>query len=123
VTNTNDSGPGSLRQAILNANASAGADTIVFNIPTSDPNFVDVDAALPGGDAAPDVWVIKPLSALPALSDASGGTTIDGRTQTTFGGDTNPFGPEVVLDGSLAGAGVNGLTILASGNQVFGLNV
>ena len=54
--------------------------------------------ALPGGDAAPDVWVIKPLSALPALSDASGGTTIDGRTQTTFGGDTNPFGPEVVLD-------------------------
>ncbi len=32
VTNTNDSGAGSLRQAILDANANAGADDIVFNI-------------------------------------------------------------------------------------------
>ncbi len=30
VTNTNDSGPGSLRQAILDANANAGHDTITF---------------------------------------------------------------------------------------------
>lgn len=31
VTNANDSGAGSLRQAVLDANAAAGADTIVFN--------------------------------------------------------------------------------------------
>ncbi|HEY3026191.1 MAG TPA: hypothetical protein VGJ55_08585, partial [Pyrinomonadaceae bacterium] len=37
VTNTNDSGAGSLREAILNANAQAGLDTINFNIPGSDP--------------------------------------------------------------------------------------
>ena len=37
VTNTNNTGAGSLRQAITDANAIAGDDTIVFNIPTSDP--------------------------------------------------------------------------------------
>src|SRR3954468_8150868 len=30
VSNLNDSGPGSLRQAVLDANASAGADDVVF---------------------------------------------------------------------------------------------
>ena len=36
VTNTNDSGPGSLRQAIIESNADSGdLDTIVFNIPGS----------------------------------------------------------------------------------------
>ena len=32
VTNTTDTGPGSLRQAITDANAAAGADTIAFNV-------------------------------------------------------------------------------------------
>ena len=31
VTNANDSGPGSLRQAVLDANAAPSADTIVFD--------------------------------------------------------------------------------------------
>src|SRR5450432_4542729 len=35
VTNTNDAGSGSLRQAILDANAGSGSDTIVFAIPGS----------------------------------------------------------------------------------------
>ncbi|MBI3464151.1 MAG: right-handed parallel beta-helix repeat-containing protein, partial [Planctomycetes bacterium] len=118
VWNTNDSGPGSLRQAILDANASPGADTIVFNIPPTDPNFLDVDAALPGGDAEPDAFVITPLSALPALTDA---TIIDGRTQTAFGGDTNPFGPEIVLDGD--GLSATGLDIRADNSGVYGLNI
>jgi hypothetical protein len=32
VTNTNDNGPGSFREAIMHANASPGADTIIFGI-------------------------------------------------------------------------------------------
>ena len=35
VTNTNDSGPGSLRQAIVDANADPDADVIGFNLPDS----------------------------------------------------------------------------------------
>ena len=37
VTNTADSGAGSLRQAVSDANATAADDTIHFNIPTADP--------------------------------------------------------------------------------------
>ena len=123
VTNTNDSGVGSLRQAISDANTMAGSDIIEFNIPITDPNFVDVDSTMVGGDAAADVYVITPLSALPPLNDATGGTLVDGPAQTSFGGDTNPFGPEIVLDGFLAGFGVSGLTLTSDGNQIFGLNI
>ena len=51
VTNTNDSGPGSLRQAILNANATPGVQTITF--------------AIPGAG----VHTISPTSPLPAITD------------------------------------------------------
>ena len=79
VINTSDSGAGSLRQAILDANASgAPPHTIVFNITTSDPGF-DLS-----------VFTIKPLSPLPELR---GGITVDGASQTLFSGDTNPLGP------------------------------
>jgi hypothetical protein len=64
VTNTNDSGPGSFRQAILNANSSPGADLITFNIP--------------GGG----VPVISPLSPLPEITDP---VTIDGTSQSGAG--------------------------------------
>ena len=38
VTNTNDSGPGSLRQAIINANIAPGQNTISFDISGTDPH-------------------------------------------------------------------------------------
>ncbi|HEX4796685.1 MAG TPA: PKD domain-containing protein [Humisphaera sp.] len=66
VTNTLDSGPGSLRQAILNANNHFGQDLIDFNI---------------GGGG---VHTITPLSPLPFISDA---VTIDGTTQPGFTGN------------------------------------
>ncbi len=87
VVNTDDAGAGSLRKAILDSNASPGADTIGFNILATDANFVDVDSSLSGGDAVPDAFVIAPASPLPAITDAS--TTIDGSTQAAFSGETN----------------------------------
>lgn len=121
VTNTADSGPGSLRQIITEVNLLAGdvPVTIRFNIPTTDPGYVDVDSALPGGDAGADAFVIQLLSALPAIAHAN--VTIDGRTQTTSG-DTNPFGPEIVLDGRYVASG-SGLQFNLSGNVVAGLSV
>src|SRR4051812_48582078 len=65
VINTNDSGPGSLRQAIMDANADAAADTISFNIPGS------------------GVHTITPTSALPLVTNP---LTIDGSTQPGFAG-------------------------------------
>lgn len=47
VLNTNDSGMGSLRQAILNANSNNSGDTITFNIPGSAPFVISLATALP----------------------------------------------------------------------------
>jgi hypothetical protein len=42
VTNTNASGPGSFAQAITDANARTGQDTIAFNIPGSGVHLIDL---------------------------------------------------------------------------------
>jgi hypothetical protein len=99
VTNTNDSGAGSLRAAINFANANTGSN-IIFNIPTSSSGYQS------------GVFSIKPLSALPSLN--STGTIMDGATQTAFTGNTNTSGPEVMIDGTSAGTSVYGLTVYGS---------
>ena len=121
VTNTFNSGLGSLRQAITDANAATAPVTISFNIPATDPGFVDADATLPGGDPGPDVFVIQPLWAFPAINNPNYGITIDGTTQATFGGDTNSFGPEIVLNGSVVGNFSDGLDVYSANNTVEGL--
>ena len=87
VTNTNDGGSGSLRSALQMSAATAGPHTITFNIPTSDVNY----------DAATGVWVIAPQSTLPMIMQAN--VTVDGASQALNQGETNPHGPEIVLDG------------------------
>jgi hypothetical protein len=88
VTTTADSGAGSLRQAILDANANAGNDTIDFNIP---------------GDG---VQTIKPATALPDITDT---VTIDGYTQPGSSPNTKVTLDNAVilieLDGSDPGFG------------------
>jgi hypothetical protein len=104
VTNTNDSGAGSLRQAILDANASAGSDTITFNIPGA------------------GVHTITPLAALPTLTDS--GTTIDGYTQSGADEATASATATILIeiDGTNV-TGNNGLNISSSGNVICGLAI
>jgi hypothetical protein len=47
VTNTNSSGPGSLSQAITDANATPGADVITFSLPTTAPCIISLSSQLP----------------------------------------------------------------------------
>lgn len=104
VTNTADSGAGSLRQALTDANAStATVKRILLQIPTSDSGF--------GGG----VFTIRPLSALPVLRN---GIQIDGAYQRGYTGNTNLVGPEVVLSGVSAGPTTPGLRISGDGNIV-----
>jgi hypothetical protein len=101
VTNTNDSGAGSLRQAILDANATPGTDTINFNIP-------------PGG-----VQTIAPLTLLPSITSP---VIIDGTTQPGYSGT-----PLVELNGfhftGQFGCSGTGLFITAGNSTVQGLMI
>ncbi len=98
VTNTDDSGAGSLRQAIIDANALAGADTIDFAIVGS------------------GVQTINLLSALPTITET---VTIDATTQAGYASGA----PTVVLEGGGAGANANGITLQASNSTVRGLQI
>ena len=103
VTNTLDSGAGSFREAIDQANSSAGPDSILFNIPASDPGY----------DALSGVWTIRPETPFANITD--GDLVIDGRSLSVYiGTDTNSEGPEIELDGSLLST-ASCLNIIGSG--------
>lgn len=105
VINTNDSGGGSFRQAIMDAN-SMGGGTIQFNIPGT------------------GVHTISPLSVLPIITQP---VVIDGYTaQSGASPNTNPptQGINAVITIELSGANVGnvtGLTINAANCTVRGL--
>jgi hypothetical protein len=109
VTNTNDAGPGSLRQAILDANALAGTDTIAFNIPGAGPHSIRLSSSLPG---------------------ISGRVTIDGYTQPGSAFNTAEFGTNATLQIEVRPAtaydlNVRGLELLngSSGSTIRGLAI
>ncbi|MHC4067898.1 MAG: right-handed parallel beta-helix repeat-containing protein, partial [Planctomycetota bacterium] len=103
IVSTNDSGQGSLRQFLKNANDIAGTQTSRFVIPISDPDYNTVIA---------NAFVIQPATALPVLSDD--GTSIDGTTQEATQGDLRPGLPDIVLDGVNLGTDDHGLELQAS---------
>ena len=108
VTSVNDNGAGSLRQAIMDANASPGANTINFNIP--------------GGS----VQTIAPTNALPDITNT---VAINGYSQTGSSANTLTNGDNAIilirLDGSkISGGspiGVNFSGVATSGSSVRGL--
>ena len=88
VTNTNDAGTGSLRLAVQNANIYPGSHIINFNIPTTDPGYNSIQG----------IWKISLSSTLPMITHSS--ILIDGTSQSIFAGNTNIYGPEIMLDGN-----------------------
>jgi GEVED domain/Right handed beta helix region len=96
VSITNDSGAGSLRAAMTNANVTPGPDLIVFNLPA-------------------DTRTLTPLTALPILTDP---VTLDGTTQPGF-----TVGPLVELSGASAPGGSSGLRLATSNSVIRGLVV
>ncbi|PYS64028.1 MAG: hypothetical protein DMF74_08165 [Acidobacteria bacterium] len=92
VTNANDHGIGSLRQAILDANATQGPDTITFNIP--------------GGG----VHTINLLIALPTITDP---VVIDATTQPGYSG-----APLIELNGAQTSG--SGFQITAGNSTIRG---
>ncbi len=122
VTNTDDSGAGSLRKAIEDANNNgAGADTIKFNIPESDPNC----------SATTNVCTISSGSPMPQIT---GKVTIDGYSQGKGTKDTteddakpntlavgNDAVLKIELNGTGSAPGATGLWISAAKSTVKGL--
>jgi large repetitive protein len=116
VTNTNDSGPGSLRQAMLIAagSNSPAPDTILFDIPGA-------------GQAAPvqGALVITIDSPLPVVSHP---TIIDGYSQPGSYENTLAQGDNAVIrielsPGSSLARGNNGFVLTAAGSTIEGLSI
>jgi hypothetical protein len=99
VTTTADSGAGSLRQAILDANGSPGADTIAFAIPGAGVQTIAVGSEL-------------------TITDT---VVIDGYTQPGSAANTDPQASNAVILIDLQGAGTDGFVVTGGAAEIHGL--
>jgi hypothetical protein len=117
VTNTNDSGPGSLRQAITDANAHpnpANGDDVRFNIPGSGVHTITVTSALPDitEGVVVDGWSQPGFQGAPLIELTPGqGLTADGLR--IVGGAT-------VIRGFVIGGFDSAIYLAKGGNTIHG---
>ncbi|MBE7514816.1 MAG: PD40 domain-containing protein [Anaerolineales bacterium] len=107
VTNTYDSGPGTLRQAIIDANANGGADVINFGIIT-------------GTCHSSLVCMITLLTPLPAIT---GQTTLNGTTQSGTSCSAAPKIQIMAGNATVADAAALSFTSTANNSTVAGLSI
>ena len=87
VSNTGDSGTGTLRDAVALANRVGGSRRIIFRLPATDPAY----------NRQTGVWRITLKD--PIIIQVNK-ILLDGLSQAKFGGETNPNGPEIqIYDG------------------------
>jgi hypothetical protein len=97
VTNTDNAGPGSLRQALLDANDAPGENLIIFTLAGGGFRTIHVESALP---------------------DITSPVIIDGWSQS---GSNQP--PVIALDGTATSNSADGLVILSGDTTVRGLAI
>lgn len=97
VTEVSDSGPGSLREALIAANTLPGENLIEFNFPGPGPH------------------TIRPETNLPIITSP---VVLDGRSPVGFSGS-----PVIELDGGLSGGEVDGLVFQSGSNTVLSLSI
>ena len=104
VTTTADSGPGSLRQAIIDANVDPNHDVITFNIAGAGPHVINLASGLPG--------LLTPL-------------TIDGYSDPEASPNTLAVGNDAVIEWQIDGGGstANGLAVLSEDVVIRGLSL
>ncbi|HYK03508.1 MAG TPA: right-handed parallel beta-helix repeat-containing protein [Thermoanaerobaculia bacterium] len=107
VTTTADSGPGSLRQAIIDANA----------LCTINERACRIRFLIAEPPTAEGWYTIQPRTPLPEVT--APWMLVDGRTQT----DVHPDRPEVFLDGSAVNADGPGLSLGTYRTGVYGLAI
>lgn len=111
VSNSADAGFGTLREALLQS--ATGCSYFV--------SPCKIAFAITEPTPASGWYTIEPQSPLPPV--ATDGLVIDGRTQTTFSGDTNPLGAEVELSGRRLKTG-HGITLeRGQGIELYGLAI
>jgi len=131
VTNLNNSGVGSLHQAIRNANDNPGPHTITFNIPGAGPYKISLTSPLPaitntvtidgttqaGFSNRPVVEVNGRTSTGDGLFVVAGGCTIRGLAINEFPGCgiVLALGPSNVVQGNFIGTQVDGTSTARNG--------